>query len=65
MRCHLAAALVKPGQNVVQGQAVGLEGSTGNSTGPHVHFELLLNGQPVSKPGPDRAQVFQAPYLLP
>jgi murein DD-endopeptidase MepM/ murein hydrolase activator NlpD len=44
---HLAAALVRSGQKVVQGQPIGLEGSTGNSTGPHVHFELRLNGQPV------------------
>ncbi len=52
---HLATALVKPGQLVVQGQPVGLEGSTGNSTGPHVHFELRINNQPVNP----------APYLPP
>jgi murein DD-endopeptidase MepM/ murein hydrolase activator NlpD len=44
---HLAAALVKPGQQVVQGQPIGLEGSTGNSTGPHTHFELRVSGLPV------------------
>jgi murein DD-endopeptidase MepM/ murein hydrolase activator NlpD len=44
---HLSAALVKVGQRVAQGQAVGLEGSTGNSTGPHVHFELRINNKPV------------------
>lgn len=44
---HLSAALVKPGQQVTQGTPVGLEGSTGSSTGPHLHFELRINGRPV------------------
>jgi murein DD-endopeptidase MepM/ murein hydrolase activator NlpD len=44
---HLATALVKVGQQVSQGQPVGLEGSTGNSTGAHVHFELRINQKPV------------------
>jgi murein DD-endopeptidase MepM/ murein hydrolase activator NlpD len=44
---HLSAALVKPGQTVTQGTVVGLEGSTGNSTGPHLHFELRIGGRPV------------------
>jgi murein DD-endopeptidase MepM/ murein hydrolase activator NlpD len=52
---HLATALVKAGQNVVQGQPIGLEGSTGNSTGPHCHFELRINQVPVNP----------APYLPP
>jgi murein DD-endopeptidase MepM/ murein hydrolase activator NlpD len=39
--------LVKVGQRVNQGQPIGLEGSTGNSTGPHVHFELRIKNQPV------------------
>jgi murein DD-endopeptidase MepM/ murein hydrolase activator NlpD len=44
---HLSTALVKVGQMVTQGTVVGLEGSTGNSTGPHLHFELRVNQVPV------------------
>ena len=48
---HLSAALVKVGQTVTQGTPVGLEGSTGNSTGPHLHFELRI-GQKSVDPRP-------------
>ena len=44
---HLSTTLVKVGQKVNQGTVVGLEGSTGNSTGPHLHFELRINQRPV------------------
>ena len=44
---HLATPLVAVGQAVTQGQPVGLEGSTGNSTGAHLHFELRINQRPV------------------
>ena len=44
---HLSTALVKVGQSVTQGQPVGLEGSTGNPTGAHLHFELRINQRPV------------------
>ena len=44
---HLSTAVVKVGQHVIQGQTIGLEGSTGNSTGPHLHFELRIKQQPI------------------
>ncbi|MFC5719811.1 M23 family metallopeptidase [Streptomyces gamaensis] len=37
---HLAALLASPGQQVRTGQWIGLSGTTGNSTGPHLHFEI-------------------------
>jgi murein DD-endopeptidase MepM/ murein hydrolase activator NlpD len=45
---HLLETNVKIGQKVVRGQRVGLEGSTGLSTGPHLHFELRQNNQVVN-----------------
>jgi murein DD-endopeptidase MepM/ murein hydrolase activator NlpD len=52
---HLSTAVVKVGQLVNQGQPIGLEGSSGNSTGPHLHFELRINQKPINP----------APYLPP
>jgi murein DD-endopeptidase MepM/ murein hydrolase activator NlpD len=44
---HLATIAVRPGQCVVAGTPVGTVGSTGNSTGPHLHFELRLRGAAI------------------
>lgn len=43
---HMAAVLVRGGQRVAKGAIVGRVGSTGNSSGPHLHFGYHVNGQP-------------------
>jgi murein DD-endopeptidase MepM/ murein hydrolase activator NlpD len=44
---HNSSLLVSVGQGVTQGETVSLAGSTGNSSGPHVHFEVRVNGVAV------------------
>jgi murein DD-endopeptidase MepM/ murein hydrolase activator NlpD len=45
---HLSAVAVSCGQSVYQGGYIGAMGSTGNSSGPHLHFELVINGVKVN-----------------
>ena len=48
---HMKSLLVSAGQSVVQGQVLGYVGSTGNSTGPHLHFEARQDGAPADLTG--------------
>ncbi len=45
---HMKKLLVKPGEKVKRGERIGLSGSSGRSTGPHLHFEIWINNQAVN-----------------
>nr|WP_308936615.1 M23 family metallopeptidase [Exiguobacterium sp. SL14] len=49
---HMSSLSARAGQRVSQGQQIGALGSTGNSTGPHLHFEIHVGGYSYSATGP-------------
>jgi len=45
---HMSRIIVKPGQKVIRGQVIGFVGSTGSSTGPHCHYEVIRSGNKIN-----------------
>ena len=57
---HLSSKLVSPGATVQKGQQIGTMGSTGHSTGTHLHFSLFVGGEPYhGGRSTDPMQLFQ------
>ena len=59
---HMSRMVVEPGMPVRQGQLIGYVGSSGLSTGPHLHYEVLRGGTPVN---PMSARLSSAPAIDP
>ncbi len=67
--CHLSKILVRSGQAIGQGKTIGLVGSTGFSTGPHLHYEMVKNGTKINPlreefPGVDPVPAAEKPAYL-
>jgi len=45
---HMSKIIAKPGQKIMRGDLIGYVGSTGSSTGPHLHYEVRKNGNPLN-----------------
>jgi murein DD-endopeptidase MepM/ murein hydrolase activator NlpD len=48
---HMSAITVRPGQRIKRGDVIGKVGNTGRSTGPHLHYEVRLDGEPLNPIG--------------
>jgi murein DD-endopeptidase MepM/ murein hydrolase activator NlpD len=62
---HMKKILVKRGEKVLRGQAVGLLGNTGRSTGPHLHYEVCFNKKPVNPSKFMRVDKLALPAVIP
>lgn len=61
---HLSSAAVREGQQVQQGQVIGRQGSTGSSTGPHLHYEIRKSSSPSYGYTPTEAGVVEPTQYL-